>query len=231
MMGVNMGRMRYHLTQEVDAGSRDDNYNSKRYFWWPFKKKKKEKISVRSGAMLPSEVKQKIQDIGIGKQIEILRIGFDGNMDDMPINVEIIDISDYSFTGKIINLERQMIEDATEKLVYAKQGGGVLEFNYDDGDIKEIVVSRDEELLTQERNLDNLKEILTALESGDHVIVAYYDNKSKGTVNTEGIITEKADEKDTFTLQIEKINRIELEKKYTKQFDLERDLVIDIELV
>ncbi len=53
-----------------------------------------------------------------------------------------------------------MIESATRQLIYAKKGGGVIEFNYNDGDIKEIAVSQDQELLEKERDLSSLKEIL-----------------------------------------------------------------------
>ena len=203
--------------------------STRRFFFWPFKKK--EKFVIRGGAMQPDEVKKKINQIGIGKQIEILRIGYDGTIDDMQVTVEIIDISSYSFTGRIVNLERQMIESSTRNLIYAKKGGGVLEFYFNDGDIKEISVSQDEELLQKERNIDSLKEILAALETGDQVIVAYYDEKQKGTVNTEGLITEKDENNQYFSLQIEKINRINLEKKINKKFDLNQDLVIDIEMV
>lgn len=224
-----MSKKRYHWQWNTQS-DRDDENITQRYFWWPFKKKK-ERFEGRTGAMSPQEIKKRIEEIGIGQQIEILRIGYDGSIDDIPINVEIIDISSYSFTGKIINLERRMIESATDKLVYAKQGGGVIEFNYNDGDIKEIIISQDEELIEQERNIDNLKEVLSALDTGDHVIVAYYDNQQKGTINTEGVITEKSDTDDIFTLIIEKINKIELERKITKKFDLQNDLVIDIELV
>jgi hypothetical protein len=203
--------------------------SSRRFFFWPFKKRAK--FIIRKGAMQPDEVKRRVNQIGVGNQIEILRIGYDGTMDDMPVIVEITDISAHGFTGRIINLERSMIEGATRNLVYAKKGGGVLDFEYNDGDIKEINVSQDEELLQQERNLDNLKEILNALDTGDQVIVAYYDDKQKGTVNTEGIITDKDANNENFSLQIEKINRIELEKKINKKFDLNSDLIIDIEIV
>lgn len=203
--------------------------SSQRFFFWPFKKK--EKFIIRKGAMQPDEVRKIINQIGIGKQIEILRIGYDGTLDDMQTIVEILDISNYGFKCRIINLERSMIESATRNLVYAKKGGGVLDFEYNDGDIKEINVPHDEELLQQERNIESLKEILTALDTGDQVIVAYYDEKQKGTVNTEGVITEKADNNESFALQIEKINRIELEKKINKKFDLNSDLIVDIEMV
>ena len=203
--------------------------SSRRFFFWPFKKK--EKFIISKGAMQPDEVRKIINQIGIGKQIEILRIGYDGTLDDMQAIVEILDISNYGFKCRIINLERSMIESATRNLVYAKKGGGVLDFEYNDGDIKEINVPHDEELLQQERNIESLKEILTALDTGDQVIVAYYDEKQKGTVNTEGVITEKADNNESFALQIEKINRIELEKKINKKFNLNSDLIVDIEMV
>jgi hypothetical protein len=201
-----------------------------RYFFWPFGKKKG-KFIIRGGALPPEEVKKHIQEAGIGKQVEIIRIGYDGLLDDMPVVVEIIDISNHGFTGRIVNLERLMIESATRNLIYAKKGGGVLEFFYDDGDIKDITLSRDKELLEKERNISGLKEILAALDKGDHVIVAYFDAKHKATVNTEGLILEKDEINENFTLQIEKINRIELEKKISKQFNIQKDLVIDIEMV
>jgi hypothetical protein len=220
-----MEMKRNHFIHRSDLSSQ----SSRRFFFWPFKKK--EKFIIRKGAMQPDEVKRKINQIGIGNQIEILRIGYDGTMDDMPVIVEIMDIFNHGFIGRIINLERSMIEGATRNLVYAKKGGGRLEFNYNDGDIKEINIPQDEELLQEERNLGSLKEILAALDTGDQVIVAYYDEKQKGTVNTEGIITEKDENNENFSLQIDKINRIELEKKINKQFNLSSDLIIDIEMV
>jgi hypothetical protein len=203
---------------------------SARFFFWPFKRKKG-KFLIRGGALQPDEVKRRITQIGIGKQVEISRIGYDGTLDDIPIVVEIIDISNNGFTGRIVNLERLMIESATRNLIYAKRGGGVLEFFYNDGDIKDITLSRDKELLEKERNIAGLKEILAALDKGDQVIVAYFDSKHKGTINTEGVIIEKDELNENFTLKIEKINRIELEKKISKQFNIQKDLVIDIEMV
>ncbi len=219
----------YFIRKEANPLKESPDH-SRRYFFWPFSRKKTKSV-VRSGALQPEIVRKSIQEIGVGKQIEIMRIGYDGELDDMPISVEIIDIANDHFTGKIINLERQMIESATRKLIYAKKGGGTLDFFFKDGDIKEISVSKDQELLEQERNIVGLKEILAALDTGDPVIVAYFDDKQKGTINTEGVITHKDESNETFTLQIEKINRIELEKKISKTFDIKQDLVIDIEMV
>ncbi len=226
-----MSIKRYHSIKHFEGIWREEPDYSRRNFWWPFRKKKDSYKEKRPGAMRPEHVKNRIREVGLGKQIEILRIGFDGTIDDMPIIVEIIDITQDGFTGRIVNLERRMIEGATEKLVYAKKGGGIINFNYADGDIKDISISHDEELLEQERNVDALQQILSALETGDNIIVAYYDGKQKGTVNTEGVLLEKTNDSGIFSMKIEKINRIELENKITKQFDIQNDLVIDIEMV
>lgn len=229
--GVNMKSKIYHFSRHrTDLFIRDQSI-LKRYFFWPFGKGKKKKIILRSGALQPEEVKKRVQEIGIGKQLEIVRIGFDGTIDDIPIIVELIDISDYSFTGRIINLERQMIESVADKMIYAKKGGGVIEFYFNDGDIKEIYISKDRELFEQERDISSLKEILSALDKGDHILVAYFDQKQKGTINTEGSLMEKDENNEVFLLQIEKINKIDLEKKIQKRFNIKEDLVIDIEMV
>ncbi len=222
---------RYHFEYPAQRNNLGISHTNRRGFWWLFKKKKGVKAETRPGAMSPEQVKAKINEIGIGKQIEILRIGYDGEIDDMPIIVEILDIYEDGFSGKIVNVERQMIESATEKLVYAKKGGGIIHFRFDDGDIKEITVSQDEQLLQQERNIEALKEILNALDIGDRVMIAYYDEKERGTLNAEGVLLEKSEDGHTFRLQLEKINRIELEKKITKTFSIDKDLVIDIEIV
>ncbi len=226
-----MGTRREHNIQLMHIHDVDFDCWRERYFWLPFFRKRKPKFNVRPGAMVPEVVKQRIKSIGIGKLVEIIRVGYDGEIDDIPIIVEIIDISESSFTGKIVNVEREVIESATEKLVYAKKGGGILEFNYDDGDIKEIIESQDEKLLAEERNVNALREILSALEIGDRIMVAYYDTKQHGTLNAEGILLEKDINGNTFSLQVEKVNKIELEKKFKKTFDIKKDLVIDIEIV
>lgn len=226
---MNVERNEYRVREIDDIPG--TGYGFKRHFWWPFKRKSKKKVAIRPGALSPEKVKEIIQGLGVGKQVEILRIGYDGEIDDIPIIVELINITDEGFTGRIINVERQMIESATEKLVYARSGGGIIDFRYDDGDIKEISVSYDRELIEQERNVESLKEILEALDAGDHVIVAYYDTKARGTLNAEGTILKKNENSTAFDLKIEKINRIELEQKKEKSFNIESDLVIDIEMV
>ncbi|RMG63106.1 MAG: hypothetical protein D6715_11635 [Calditrichaeota bacterium] len=203
-----------------------------RYFWWPFGKKKKgAKVALRPGALPPEKVKQIVKSIGVGKTVEILRIGYDGTIDDIPLLVKITDINEEGFSGRIVNVERELIEQATEKLVFAKRGGGFIEFRYDDGDIKEITESKEETILEESRDVAALKEILEALEIGDRVLVAYYDEERQGTVNVEGTLLAKDPGGTQFTLLIEQVEKVELEKKIEREFDIEKDLVVDIEIV
>ncbi len=201
------------------------------FFKWLFGKKGGTTTTLRPGALPPETVKQTIENFGVGKVVEILRVGFDGTLDDIPIVVEIIDITPEGFTGKIVNVERKLIEESTTTVVFAKHGGGTIEFRYDDGDIAEIKEGEDISTLEQSRDVNALKEILMALEPNDPILVAYYDHEHRGTVNVEGRLVEKSDNGHSFKMVIEKVNRIELEQKREKTFDIQKDLVIDIEIV
>ncbi len=206
--------------------------SQQRYFFkWLFGKKSGATSTLRPGAMPPEKVKSMIEQIGTGKVVEILRVGFDGTLDDIPIVVEIIDITPEGFTGKIVNVERKLIEESTSTVVFAKHGGGTIEFRYDDGDIAEIKEGEDTSILEQSRDVNALKEILGALETGDPILVAYYDKENHGTVNVEGRLIERTPDRSKFKMVIEKVNRIELEEKKEKTFDINNDLVIDIEMV
>ncbi|KPK29020.1 MAG: hypothetical protein AMJ61_00635 [Desulfobacterales bacterium SG8_35_2] len=203
-----------------------------RFFFWPFKRKTKSRIKgLRQGAMEPDSLKRQINEYGIGSVVEIYRIGFDGNVDDMPTIVQINDISDTGFSGKIVNVERSMIEERTDKVVFARRGGGFVEFNFKDGDIKEVNLNSDAEIISESRNIEGLKEIMAALEIGDKLLIAYFDPKQHGNVNAEGTLVSKSIDNNRFTIKIEKINKIELEKKIDKEFNIEEDLVIDLEII
>ncbi len=160
-----------------------------------------------------------------------MRIGYDGTIDDLPIIVKITDIRQDGFSGKIVNVERQMIEEGTKSVVFAKKGGGIIEFLYDDGDIKEITKSVDASVVAESRDISAQKEILAALEIGDKIMMAYYDEKQSGSVNVEGTLLSKSPENTQFKIMIEKVNRIEIEKKVEREFDIEKDLVIDIDML
>ncbi|GAB4181011.1 MAG: hypothetical protein Kow00108_17640 [Calditrichia bacterium] len=187
------------------------------------------KAEIRSGALSPEQVKEKIQSAGIGKVVEIIRIGYDGEIDDMPLIMQIIEIEDDYFIGKIVNPERDMIEDTSDTVIYAKKGGGTIEYYYNDGDIKDIIISNDEEILTSSKNLEELREILEAIEVDDPVLVCYWNKSSHGTVNALGVLKDKNLENGSFKVELTSINNIELEKKQEINLDLNKDLIIDIQ--
>lgn len=184
---------------------------------------------LRPGAMPPEEVKKRIREIGEDKIIEIIRIGYDGEIDDIPLIVRILEIQDEYFIGKVINPERELIEETSESVVYAKKGGGVIEYYYSDGDIHDIIESRDEEILETAKNIEELKEIFEAIELEDPILVCYWDRSKHGTINVLGILKSKDQEKGTFEIELQSINNVELEKKQTRKFDLNKDLIIDIQ--
>ena len=188
-------------------------------------------VPLRPGAMTPEQVKQKIRQAGVGKVVEILRIGYDGTIDDMPIIVEILDITEEGFTGKIVNVERELIEESTKAVVFAKRGGGTIEFQYDDGDINEIKEAEDTAIIEESQDIEALKDVLSALEKNDPILVAYYDKKRRGTVNVEGRLLATSEDKTKFRMLVEKVNRIELEEKRERLFDVKEDMVIDIEMI
>jgi hypothetical protein len=203
----------------------------RQYSWWPFGKQKARTAVSRPGALKPEQLKKIVQEMGTGSVVEILRIGYDGTIDDLPMLLKITQISDEYFSGKIVNVEKQMIEEGTEKLIFAKKGGGTIEFNYDDGDIKEITKSIDQSVVSESRDVSAQKEILAALEIGDKIMMAYYDENQHGSVNVEGTLLSKSPENNKFKIMIEKVNRIEIEKKVEREFDVDKDLVIDIDMV
>jgi hypothetical protein len=203
----------------------------KGHFFRFFSRKGGDIPTVRPGAMLPGEVKRAVEQIGEGNIVEILRIGYDGSVDDMPMLVEITRVFREGFSGKIVNVERQMIEESSRQMIYARRGGGIIDFLYSDGDIKEIKENRDADELSEWRDKSEIKDLLAALEIEDRILVAYYDKKHRGTVNVEGVLLSRSMGNKIFKIVIEKINGVELENKIEKQFDIDNDLVIDISLV
>lgn len=202
----------------------------KRGFFNFFSRKGKDSLPLRPGAILPQEVKRAVTRYGVGKVVEILRVGYDGTVDDLPIIVEIISINREGFSGKIVNVERRIIEESSHSMIYARRGGGVIDFLYTDGDIKDIKESKEAEELSGARDVANIRELLAALEIKDRILVAYYDDRHRGTVNVEGVLVSKSPGLKIFKILIDKINGVELENKMERQFDIDNDLVIDISL-
>jgi hypothetical protein len=202
-----------------------------RYFWGFGRKKRAQTAVLRPGAMPPEAVKEAVEKLGVGKIVEIFRIGYDGELDDFSIIMEITNIDDDGFDGEIVNPERRLIEENTAQKVWAKWGGGKIRFNYDDGDIKEISPVNEVHEIKNSRDVDNIIAVLKALEANDRVMVAYFDESEHGAVNVEGQLALPLNENSEFGVVITKVNGVELEQKVQKKFNVQKDLVIDVSIL
>lgn len=200
----------------------------KRYFINFFKSKKK--TNVRPGAMQPDEVKKIINEIGKGKRVNIRRIEYDGSPEEMPVSLRILDIREDHFSGKIVNVERSIKQELDDKLVYVKGGGGNIDFYFEDGDIMSVEEDSDE-IIFDERNPDELLEILDALDLNEAVLLSYYDKKKSGVINGIGRLTEKDLDLKTFTVELKQVNDIELDNPKEIRLDLNKDKVLDLEVM
>ncbi|HGY57444.1 MAG TPA: hypothetical protein ENK44_17180 [Caldithrix abyssi] len=192
--------------------------------------KSKPKVTLRPGAMPPEEVKKLIQQIGKHKKVNIRRVEFDGTPEEHPVTVQIVDIRDEYFTGKVVNVERSIKQDLDDKLVYVKGGGGTIDFYYTDGDIMSIEEDIDE-IVIQQMNEKELLEILDALDLDESILISYYDMDKGGVINGTGKLIEKDVENRTFKVELSLINDIELDEPKTIEFNLENDKVLDLEVV
>jgi len=199
---------------------------SRRYLMGLFKSKPK----VRAGALLPEEVKSKLIKVGKGKKVKITRLAYDGTPEDPPIEVKIIDIGNNHFTGKVINVERSISEGQSEKLIFIKGGGGTLDFFYDDGDILSLEEDIDEKIVEQ-RNIEEIREILDALDLKEEITISYYDKAQGGVINGLGTLEEKNMETLDFKVTLTLINDIKLKKDKTIILNLNNDKILDLEVI
>lgn len=206
-----------------------DREHGVRYFLGLFKSKAK-RVTLRSGAMPPEKVKEIIQKIGKNKKVNIRRVEFDGTPEVRPVSVLIVDIRDDYFTGTVINVERSIKQEFDSHRVYIKGGGGTIDFKYNDGDILSIEEDIDEKIITQ-RNSDELLEILEALDLNESVMVSYYDRAKGGVINGVGKLRNKNIDAKFFEIELNLINDIELDQPKKMKLDLEKDNVLDIEVV
>lgn len=200
----------------------------KRHFFNFFKTKKK--IVLRPGAMEPEDVKKLIREIGQGKKVNLRRVEYDGTPEEEPLTLRVVDIRDDHFVGKIVNVERSIKQDQDDKVVYVKGGGGVIEFYFDDGDIMSIEEDIDETIF-EERNTDELLEILDALDLNESVLLSYYDVKQGGVKNGMGLLVEKDLDAKTFSVELSQINGIELDQPKKVTLNLNTDKVLDLEVM
>jgi hypothetical protein len=200
----------------------------KRYFFKIFKSKAKSKI--REGSLSSEELKKIINEICKNKKINITRLAYDGQPEDKPTTVKIIDIRDDHFTGKVINVERSIKQSENEKLVYIKGGGGTIDFYYTDGDISAVVEDVDEKIIEQ-RNVEEIKEILDALDVNEDIIISYYDENEGGVINGVGVLCAKNMETLDFKINLKIINEIELSQAREVSLNLNKNNILDLEVV
>lgn len=206
-----------------------DKDEHKRYFINFFKFRKK-KVHLRPGAIHPDEVKQLVVKIGKNKKVNIRRIEYDGTPEEHPLTVRLVDIRDEYFTGEIINIERSIKQEQNDKLVYIKGGGGTIDFYYNEGDILSIEEDIDEQIFEQ-RNTEELLEILDALDLNESILISYYDQHKSGVMNGVGVLKEKDIPAKTFKVELKQINAIELDRSKTIELDLNTDAVLDLEVM
>ena len=175
-------------------------------------------------------LKKIVNEIGKGKRINIRRVEYDGTPEETPVSLRILDIRDDHFTGKIVNVERSIKQELDDKLVYVKGGGGNIDFFFDEGDILSIEEDVDE-IIFDERNPDELLEILDALDLNEAVLLSYYDKKKSGVINGIGRLTEKDLDLKTFTVEMKQVNDIELDNPKIIKLDLNKDKVLDLEVM
>lgn len=200
-----------------------------RHFLNLFKSKKKQ-VETRPGALSSDELKKRVNEIGKGKKVNIVRVQYDGTPEDHPISVQILAIRDDYFTGNIVNVERSIKQELNDKLIYVKGGGGSIDFYYDDGDIMSIDEDIDESIMN-EMNQEQLLEILDALDLNESVIISYYDKGKGGVMNGTGELVEKNVAEKTFKVKLYLLNDIELDEPKTVSLNLETDSVFDLEVV
>lgn len=199
-------------------------------FFFKLFKSKKGPSNLRPGAIPPNEVKKMIKEFGVHKKINIRRIEYDGSPEEKPITVQIVHIRDDYFTAKVVNVERSIKQDINDKLVYIKGGGGTIDFYYEDGDIYSIEEDIDE-VVIRKMDDETLLSILQALDIDESILVSYYDNVKGGVINGSGKLVAKDLENRSFKVELTLINDIELEKPKYLTFDMDKDKVLDLEVV
>jgi len=210
------------------AHQQDEAPISRRYFLNFFKRKSSKKKF--ENALSPEELKEIIKKIGKDNKANITRIAYDGSAEDQPVSVKIVDIREDHFTGKVVNVERSIKQAEDDHIVYVKGGGGSIDFFFNDGDILKVEEDIDQTVMEQ-RNVEEVKEILDALDLNEDIIVSYYDESEGGVINGIGILIAKDLDTMDFTVKFTKINEIELGKPREIQLNLNKNKIVDLEVV
>jgi hypothetical protein len=222
-----MRTAKYHFSAKLP----DDQPLFRRYFLKLFKSKK-ETVSEghETEAIPPAELKKRVIELGKGTKVSITRLGYDGVPEENPVEVKIIDIGNDHFTGKVVNVDREVSESQDTKLIFVKGGGGTIDFRFRDGDILAIEEDIDEEII-EERSIEEVREILEALDINEDITISYYDKDKGGVMNGLGVLTEKSMETLDFKVTLSMINEIKLREPKEVSLNLENDQILDLEVV
>ena len=134
------------------------------------------------------------------------------------------------FTGKVVNVDREVSESQDKKLIFVKGGGGTIDFLFADGDIISIEEDIDEEII-EERSIEEVREILEALDIEEDITISYYDKDKGGVMNGLGVLTDKNMETLDFKVTLSMINEIKLNDPKEISLNIENDQILDLEVV
>ena len=218
----------YHFSVRLP----DDTPLFRRYFLKIFKSDK-DKAAARlrhPDAIPPDELKKRVIAIGRGRKVSIIRLSYDGVPEEAPTAIKIIDIGNDHFTGKVVNVDREVSEGQDTKLIFIKGGGGTIDFQFADGDILSIEEDVDEEIV-EERSIEDVREILEALDINEDITISYYDRGKGGVMNGVGSLTDKNMETLDFKVALTMINDIKLRGPDEISLNLEKDQILSLEVV
>ena len=222
-----MRTSKYHFAVHLP----DDQPLFRRYFLKLFKtKKEKTADSEQPVTFSPQDLKKRVIELGKGKKVSITRLSYEGMAEDHPVAVKIIDIGNDHFTGKVVNVDREVSESQDTKLIFVKGGGGTIDFRFADGDIIAIEEDIDEEII-EERSIEEVREILEALDLNEDITISYYDKDKGGVMNGLGVLTDKNMDTLDFKVTLSMINEIKLREPKEISLNLENDQILDLEVV
>jgi hypothetical protein len=189
---------------------------------------KKKSKSLRPGAIPPEKLKEIVEKIGVDKKIKIRRIDVMGGVEERPVEAILVGIFDDHFAVKVVNPERKLMEAMNTKTIYVKGGGGVIDFYYEDGDIKEIIEDVDEKIIS-EIDKESVVEIINALDLGDEIRISYFDHEDKTAVNCIGSMLKKFSD-EHFIILAKQINSVELDDPHEIELDINKSPILDIQI-
>ena len=188
---------------------------------------KKKSSSLKDGAIEATKLKKMVEDIGVGKKVIVTRVGYEGETEDIPLLITSTHTD--HFSGRIVNIDRAVMESTDVHLVYVKGGGGNVDYYYEDGDITNIEEDIDNEII-EAKDPEIIKELLEALEINDGILISFYHRDSAGMLNGMGKLIEKNEAEGTFSVALSRVNAIEHAEPKVYSFNIHKDSILDIQI-